>query len=87
MGLFRIRKEFQFRICSHGSCVQFPAQQRKDSSFIEGEKEVGRATVNKESMAFHWLNCCQERKGGLFFLLGSTIIYHYRAWELPLLVS
>ena len=42
------------------SHVQVPAQQVKNT--FRGEKEVGRAIVNKEFMAFHWLSPCQERR-------------------------
>ena len=31
-------------------------------TLFRGEEEGGRATVNKESMAFHWLSSCQGRK-------------------------
>ena len=42
------------------SHVQVPAQQVK--STFRGEKEVGRAIVNKEFTAFHWLSPCEERR-------------------------
>jgi len=38
---------------------------REGELFYNEEKEVGRTRVNKEFMAFHWLNRCQERKGVL----------------------
>ena len=38
---------------------------REGELFYSEEKEVGRTRVNKEFMAFHWLNLCQERKGVL----------------------
>ena len=31
--------------------MQVPACQGKENAFLEGEKEVGRATMNQESMA------------------------------------
>ena len=48
------------------SHVQVPAQQVKNT--FRGEKEVGRAIVNKEFMAFHWLSPCQERTIFLFLV-------------------
>lgn len=36
-------------------------------------REVGRATVNKEPMAFHQLSLCQKRRGVSLFLLSSAI--------------
>ena len=34
---------------------------REGKLFWSGEKDVGRAVVNKESTIFHWLSPCQER--------------------------
>ena len=46
------------------SHMQDPTWQGKENLFIEGgEKEEGRAVVNEESVAFHWLNPCQEKRG------------------------
>ena len=50
--------------------------EREGEHFCTGEKEVGRAIVNKESMAFHWLSPCQERRG--VFLLPFERCYCYR---------
>lgn len=36
-------------------------QQRKRNS-IQGEKEVGGASTNKEIIVFHWLTYCWERR-------------------------
>ena len=33
-----------------------PSAAKEEALFNREEKEVGRATVNKESMAFHWLS-------------------------------
>ena len=41
--------------------MQVPEGQGKENAFYREEKEDGRARVNKETMAFHWLNPCQER--------------------------
>lgn len=46
-----------FRVCNHGELL---AGQGKKVAFIEG-KEVGRAVVNKGTLAFHWLSPYQER--------------------------
>lgn len=40
-------------------------QVREGELFYSEEKEAGRATVNKESMALHWPSYCQERRGVL----------------------
>ena len=44
------------------SHMQVPCAVRKGESYYRGEKEVGRAIVDKESVAFHWLSPCQERR-------------------------
>ena len=44
----------------------------KVNSYTEG-KEVGRVAVSRESMAFHWLSPCQERRG--VFLLPVGLCY------------
>ena len=51
------------------SHMHVPTRQGKNT-FTE-EKEVGRATVNKGSMVFHWLSPCQEGRGD-FFILNSS---------------
>ena len=43
------------------SHVQVPLMPMEGDHFYRGEKEVVRAIVNKESMAFQWLRSCQER--------------------------
>ena len=35
---------------------------------------MGKAIINKESMTFHWLCPCQERKGIFLFPVGLYII-------------
>ena len=57
------------------SHAQVPAEQAKNT--FRGEKEVGRAIVNKEFMAFHWLNPCQEEDKMMSLFVG--ICYHHRA--------
>ena len=37
--------------------------------FYREKKEVGRAIINKESVALHWLSRCQEKKRKTFFFL------------------
>ena len=56
-------------ILSH---MQVPSRQGKENAFNKEGKEIGRALVNKESMAFYWRSPSQERRG-VFFLLGSAI--------------
>ena len=64
MGLFEISRELQFRVCNHGEAHSSAHTAREEELFYREEKEVGRATVNKESTAFHWQSCCQERREG-----------------------
>lgn len=49
MGLFRISKELQFRVCNRGE-PSASLQQQEKKLFFTGEEEVGRAVVNKESI-------------------------------------
>ena len=56
MSLFKMSKELHFRICNYGKPCASPRRHGKEIDFYSEEKEVGRATVNKESMAFHWLS-------------------------------
>ena len=65
MSLFKMSKELHFRICNYGKPRASPRRHGKEIDFYSEEKEVGRTRVNKEFMAFHWLNLCQERKGVL----------------------
>ena len=86
MNFFEISKELQFRASNHGEPCASQGTAREGELFYRGKKEVGRAIVNKESMAFHWLRGCQERRG-VFFLVGSAILTgHERSpfWSLNL---
>ena len=59
-------------IVSH---VQVLTQQGKETAFTEGQRKLG-ARVNKESLAFHWLSPCQERRA--VSLLPVGLYYHHR---------
>ena len=54
-----------FNWFAHGKPHASPCTAREGELFYRVEKEVGRAIINKESMACHWLNHCQERQGDL----------------------
>lgn len=84
MGLFGLSRELPFRVCSHSELCTNLSWQGKKHAFIYKGKNFGRALVNKESMAFRWLSCCQEVRGiSCLPLLG----YIHRARERPLLTS
>ena len=80
-GLSGISRELQFGVCNHGN----PPMAREGGQFYREEKEVERALVNRESMVFHWLSPCWERRGD--FLLPVGLCFHHRECELPLMVS
>ena len=73
MSLFRIKKELQFGVCNHGKPYASLIT-AKEGQLIEGEKEVGRAVVNKESMTFHSWLLPGEKRRLVYFLLGYAII-------------
>ena len=79
MGLFGINREWRFGVCNQKSPAKI------ERTLLCREKEVGRATVSKEPLAFHWLSPCQARRG--VFLLPVGLCYGHRASEFPLLVS
>ena len=81
MGLFRISRELQFRVCNHGKPQASLPTARKGEHFYREEKEAGRVITNK-ARGFHWLSLCQERR--VFFFL--MCCYSCRALELPLVV-
>ena len=56
--------------------MQVPPLQRKETALMEGKRKLGGAVINKESVAFHWLIWCQERR---VFLLPFGLCYHCRA--------
>lgn len=63
--------------------MQVPMGHGKENAFIQRKGKLGElCIVNKESMTFHGLNSCQERRGT--FLLPYGFWYSFRAWELPL---
>ena len=61
MGFLEGCKEIQFMVCNFGRPCTCPFTEKEGEHFYTGEKKVGKAMVNKESMAFHWLSPCQER--------------------------
>lgn len=74
--------------CNSGSAIivshiHATTWQGKENS-CRGEKELGWAIINKESMALHWLSSCQEGKGVFFLPVG--LYDHFRAWGIPLLI-
>ena len=73
MSLFKMSKELHFRICNYGKPRASPRRHGKEIDFYSEEKEVGRATVNKESMAFHWLNIFLERRGVFLLSIGFLL--------------
>ena len=83
MGLSGISRELQFSFCNHREPFESPRTAKEGKHFYREEKEIARAIVNKESMAFHWLNPCEERR--VFLLIG--LCHCGREWELPFLVS
>ena len=67
MSLFGISTELQLGVCNHGKRCAKPYIAREGEHFVREEKKVGKATVNRESVAFHWLSPCQERRGVVIF--------------------
>ena len=61
MGLFRISRELQFRVCKNSKSHASLHMVREGELFYRGEEGFGRATVSREPTAFHWLCPCQER--------------------------
>ena len=73
-------KNYNSGSATMASHMQVPCTAREGECFYRGEKEVGRAIVNKESMTFHWLSYCQERRGGLFSFLLSPYYLFFPLW-------
>ena len=82
---FRISNYLQFWIRKNGKSCTSPLHSKRRNMLYRKEKEVGRDIINKESMAFHWLSPCQERR--CIFSLSIVLSYYGRTWDLPLLVS
>lgn len=61
IGLFKISRELQFGVCNHSEARASPKGQGKESTFIQGEKAMGRAIVNTKSKAS--LGSVLARKG------------------------
>ena len=76
MGLFGINNELEFLICNYGESHANSQQKWQGELFYKGEREAGMATVNKESMAFHWISLCQEGRG--IFLLPVGLCYRHQ---------
>ena len=47
MGLFRSRRELQFGVSNHSKLLASPSMAREGEHIYRGEKEVGRAIVNR----------------------------------------
>ena len=74
MGLFSFSTKLQFRACSHGDSCTSPPTAREGECFYKGEKEVGRAIVNKGSWLFTWLFTARRKEETFLYLLGSATI-------------
>ena len=57
-----------------GELCACPPMAREGEHLCRGGKEVGRAVVNKGSMAFHWLSPCQERRGGFLLPVRARLL-------------
>lgn len=62
MSLFGTSKELQFEVYNHCEPHISPHTAGGGALFHRKEKEVGRATVNKQPRAFYWLSCWKERR-------------------------
>ena len=83
IGLFGISKKIACpRLQPWWAPCKSPSEGRWTLSLKE--EEVGKATVNRESLAFHWQSFCQERKSFPSFFWAQLLS---QAWELPLLDS
>ena len=76
--------------CSSGSAtmvshVQVLHTAREPEHCYRVGKEVGKVRVNNESVAFHWLSHCWERRG--VRLLPVGLCYCCGAWGFPPLAS
>ena len=72
---WRISREMQFGVHNHGEACARPCTAKEGGCFYREEKEVGvAATVNKESVASHWLSSARKEAESFFFLLGSAIV-------------
>lgn len=60
------------------SHMQIPSKNGKENSFIKGKRKLGELQLT-ESMAFHWLNCCQEERRVIVLPVGFCHLHI--AWE------
>lgn len=74
MGLFGIEREFKFGICNYGKPYVSLCMAREGECFYSGEKEAGRAIVNKSPWLFIGWGLSREEEGSFLFLLGSDNI-------------
>ena len=72
MGLFRISREWKVEVCICGEPSVSPQSARAGEHFYRWEEEVGRALT--ESMAFHCLRPCQERRAVLLLPVGAAVV-------------
>lgn len=81
MDFFGIGRDLQFGV-RQPWWVMFKshAERKGRTLFIEGKRNW-KGYGKKESMAFHWLSLCLERK---VFLPVIMLCYGHRVWELPL---
>lgn len=83
MGLLGLKlRTSKFGVYSHNHPHARPHKAKEGESFYREGTEVGRALVNKQSMAFHCLSPSQERRGD--FLLPGGLYYGHRTQQLQL---
>ena len=79
MGLFGIRILLQFGVCNHKQS----SQQGQENKFI-GWKRSWEGYNKQRALSF---SLAESLPGKWVFLLPIGLCYHYRAWELPILIS
>ena len=62
-GSFRTSRELQFKVCNYGEPTCKSPHGKGRRTLLLGGKGSWEGYSKKESMAFHWLSSCQERRG------------------------
>ena len=87
MGLFRISRKLQFRVCYHCKPHASSPNSKGMRMLMQRGKGSWEGCSNRESIAFHWLSPCQQRSFSSSCGSATFARYERTLFDLPTLFN
>ena len=87
MGLFRISRKLQFRVCNHCKPHASSPNSKGMRMLMQRGKGSWEGCSNRESIAFHWLSPCQQRSFSSSCGSATFARYERTLFDLPTLFN